>query len=235
LGSFVVAKTWQAATARAGQPEHTRRDAALYVDECHNFLTLPRSFDDMLAEAPRLPPLLVLATSTSPNSPKDLRDAVATNARNKIWLAISPDDARTLERHVTPQLSAHDLANLDARKRVEVTRRNSELPVAQWAPALIDTLLPEVRLHNLLTSSRRCLPTFIQPRQRRRFRPLLRPTFATRSPTSTSLPCFYMASLMCGHPARSGSPFIKGSRTPGSWLFLGSPHVGHAGTRALQR
>lgn len=42
LGSFVVAKTWQAATARASQPEHARRDAALYVDECHNFLTLPR-------------------------------------------------------------------------------------------------------------------------------------------------------------------------------------------------
>ncbi|NIR30577.1 MAG: alpha/beta hydrolase, partial [Gammaproteobacteria bacterium] len=31
----------------------------------------------------------------------------------------------------------------EVQRRLEVTRRNSELPPEQWAPALIDTLLPE--------------------------------------------------------------------------------------------
>jgi hypothetical protein len=34
LGSLVVARVWQAATARATQPEQSRKDATLYVDEC---------------------------------------------------------------------------------------------------------------------------------------------------------------------------------------------------------
>lgn len=38
LGSFVVAKTWQAAARRAAAGEHNRRDATLVLDECHNFL-----------------------------------------------------------------------------------------------------------------------------------------------------------------------------------------------------
>lgn len=33
LGSLLVGRVWQAATARAAQPEHTRRDATLYLDE----------------------------------------------------------------------------------------------------------------------------------------------------------------------------------------------------------
>ena len=51
LGSFVVAKVWQTATHRARLGQQARTDAALYVDECQNFLNLPRSFDEMLAEA----------------------------------------------------------------------------------------------------------------------------------------------------------------------------------------
>jgi hypothetical protein len=50
LGSFVVAKAWQTVTARARRGR-VRNDAALYLDECQNFLTLPGSMTDMLAEA----------------------------------------------------------------------------------------------------------------------------------------------------------------------------------------
>jgi hypothetical protein len=41
LGSFVVARVWQAATARARTGQPLRTPASLYVDECQNFLTLP--------------------------------------------------------------------------------------------------------------------------------------------------------------------------------------------------
>src|SRR5204863_7485854 len=51
LGSFVVARVWQAALARAGQPEQARADCALYVDEVHNYLNLPTPLEEMLAEA----------------------------------------------------------------------------------------------------------------------------------------------------------------------------------------
>ncbi|HZD37389.1 MAG TPA: hypothetical protein VE664_01985, partial [Actinomycetes bacterium] len=41
LGSFIVAKVWQAALDRAQQPEQVRADATLAIDECHNYLTDP--------------------------------------------------------------------------------------------------------------------------------------------------------------------------------------------------
>ena len=39
----MVAQVWQATTARATQPARRRRDAALVMDECQNFLHLPYS------------------------------------------------------------------------------------------------------------------------------------------------------------------------------------------------
>ena len=41
VGSFLVAATWQAASRRAGIPQHQRADAGLYIDECQNFLPCP--------------------------------------------------------------------------------------------------------------------------------------------------------------------------------------------------
>ncbi|WP_042373001.1 type IV secretion system DNA-binding domain-containing protein [Streptacidiphilus neutrinimicus] len=114
LGSFVVAKTWQAAARRAGAGEHTRRDATLVLDECHNFLTLPYPLEDMLAEARGYRLSLVLAHQNQAQLPADLREGISANARNKIFFNCSPEDARQLERHTAPLLTAHDLAHLGA-------------------------------------------------------------------------------------------------------------------------
>jgi hypothetical protein len=114
LGSFVVAKVWQAATARVRVNQDARADASLYVDECQNFLTLPRSFDEMLAEARGYRLSLVLAHQHLAQLPRELREAISANARSKVFFAASPEDARVLERHVAPELSAHDLAHLGA-------------------------------------------------------------------------------------------------------------------------
>ncbi len=51
LGSFVLARTWQAATARARTGQTARADCSVVLDEAHNFLTLPHSLEDILAEA----------------------------------------------------------------------------------------------------------------------------------------------------------------------------------------
>ncbi|MFD0530396.1 type IV secretory system conjugative DNA transfer family protein [Kitasatospora arboriphila] len=114
LGSFTVAKTWQAAARRAGTGEHARRDAALYLDECHNFLTLPYPLEDMLAEARGYRLSLVLAHQHLAQLPHDLREGISANARSKIVFNASPEDARDLERHTAPNLTAHDLSHLGA-------------------------------------------------------------------------------------------------------------------------
>jgi len=114
LGSFVLARVWQVAAARARQGQEQRVDAALVVDECQNFLLLPRSFDEMVAEARGYRLSLVLAHQHLAQLPGNLREAVSTNARSKVLFNLSPEDARGLERHVGPELSAHDLAHLDA-------------------------------------------------------------------------------------------------------------------------
>jgi hypothetical protein len=114
LGSFVVAKTWQAALERARSGEHARVDAALYIDEAHNFLHLPYRYEEMLAEARGYRLGLVLAHQHLAQLPPELREAAAANARSKVYFTTSPEDARHLEPHVTPELSAHDLSHLGA-------------------------------------------------------------------------------------------------------------------------
>jgi len=69
LGSFVLANLWQAVTHRARLGQAARVDAAVYIDECQNFLTLPRSLEEMLAEARGYHLSLVLAHQTWPRSP----------------------------------------------------------------------------------------------------------------------------------------------------------------------
>ncbi len=112
LGSFLVSRTWQAALARSAQPERSRVDAALYVDEAHNFLSVPSGFEELFAEARGYRLSLVLAHQHLSQLPAELRAAVAANARTKVWFTTSPEDARALERHTLPVLAAHDLAHL---------------------------------------------------------------------------------------------------------------------------
>nr|WP_307813707.1 DUF87 domain-containing protein [Streptomyces sp. N35] len=112
LGSFIVAKTWQSAAARARTPEGDRIDASLYIDECHNFLTLPYPLEDMLAEARGYRLSMGLAHQHLAQLPRDLREGISANARNKVFFNASPEDANALERHTLPTLTAHDLAHL---------------------------------------------------------------------------------------------------------------------------
>ncbi|UQA92178.1 type IV secretion system DNA-binding domain-containing protein [Streptomyces halobius] len=112
LGSFIVAGTWQAAAARARMPEHRRVDATLSIDEAHNFLNLPYPLEDMLAEARGYRLSMLLAHQHLAQLPRDLREGISANARNKVFFNASPEDANALERHTLPSLAAHDLAHL---------------------------------------------------------------------------------------------------------------------------
>jgi hypothetical protein len=129
LGSFVVARVWQAATARARIGQRLRAPASLYVDECQNFLTLPYRFEELLPEARGYGLALHLAHQHLGQLPAELHHALSANARTKVYFKVSPEDARLLERHVTPQLGAHDLAHLGAyQAAVRLVAGGTELP-----------------------------------------------------------------------------------------------------------
>ena len=114
LGSLILARVWQAATARAAIPADHRRDCQIVLDECQNFLTLASSLDTMLAEARKYRLSMVLAHQNLAQFPRDLLAAVSTNARNKVYFTCSPRDAKELSDHTLPELDAHDLSHLDA-------------------------------------------------------------------------------------------------------------------------
>ncbi len=114
LGSLILARVWQAATARASIPVEQRRDASIYLDEAQNFLTLASSLDSMLAEARKYRLSMVLAHQDLAQFPKELLAAASANARNKVYFSVAPEDARVLARHTLPELDEHDLAHLDA-------------------------------------------------------------------------------------------------------------------------
>ena len=114
VGSLVVARTWQATTARTRTPQRQRRDASLVIDECHNFLNLPYPIEDMLAEARGFRLAMTLAHQHLGQLPRELREGISTNARSKIFFNASPEDAHELARHTAPRLSDHDLAHLGA-------------------------------------------------------------------------------------------------------------------------
>ena len=103
---------WQAAVppreARRSRPPGCR----LYLDEFHNFLTLPYPMEDMLAEARGYRLSLIIAHQNLAQLPGDLREGISANARNKVFFTCSPEDARALTQHTTPQLTEHDLSHL---------------------------------------------------------------------------------------------------------------------------
>ncbi|MGW7514165.1 type IV secretory system conjugative DNA transfer family protein [Streptomyces sp. NPDC054796] len=114
MGSLVVARTWQATTRRASTAQSQRRDAGLYLDEAHNFLTLPYPLEDMLAEARSYRLSMTLAHQYLRQLPREVEEGTSTNARTKIFFNSSPEDARHLARHTQPRLTEHDLSHLDA-------------------------------------------------------------------------------------------------------------------------
>ena len=114
LGSVILARAWQTATHRARTGQAARSDCTLYIDECHNFLSLPHGMEDMLAEARSYRMSLVLVHQNLAQLSRELREGISANARSKIIFTCSPEDAHQLERHVQPSLSAHDLSHLGA-------------------------------------------------------------------------------------------------------------------------
>ena len=68
----------------------------------------------MLAEARAYRLAVTMAHQNLAQLPPDLRQGISANARSQVIFSVSPEDARDLEHHTAPVLTAHDLSHLDA-------------------------------------------------------------------------------------------------------------------------
>lgn len=111
IGSFLVAKLWQAVLARAAVPEEKRRDFFLFIDEFQHFLGISGPFADTLAQARSLRLSLTIANQHLGQLPRDLREAITSNARSRAVFQCGQDDAAYLAREFAP-LDAQALMTL---------------------------------------------------------------------------------------------------------------------------
>lgn len=101
-GSFLVARLWQAALARQSMREDERRDFLLYVDEFQSFLGMGGPFADALAQARGLRLSLTLANQHLGQLPREIRDAVAANARSRITFRCPASEAAAIAKEFPP-------------------------------------------------------------------------------------------------------------------------------------
>jgi len=111
LGAFVMSRIWQAATARSRRPENWRPDFNLYLDEFHDYLYLPQSIDEILAQARAYRLNLTLANQHLAQLHESTRQALTANARTRIAFQLGPDDARVVARDFEP-MTVHQLQSL---------------------------------------------------------------------------------------------------------------------------
>src|SRR5581483_12519305 len=105
LGSFLFTRIWQAAMARADRPEELRPDFNVYLDEFQNYLSLPQNIDDVLVEARGYHLDLALANQHLGQLQQTTRVALDANARTRVIFQCGQEDARHLERELSPELT----------------------------------------------------------------------------------------------------------------------------------
>lgn len=102
VGSFLVAKLWQAALARNAEAEDERQHFFLFLDEFQHFQAVDGPFADALAEARSLRLSLTIANQHLGQLPRELREAIGSNARSRAVFQCGQDDASYLAREFAP-------------------------------------------------------------------------------------------------------------------------------------
>jgi hypothetical protein len=117
FGSLIVAGFQAAAMQRAAEPEESRRDFHLYIDEFHNFGT--DAFASILSEARKFRLTLVLAHQYLAQLSDEVRDAVLGNVGSIACFRVGAGDAIALAK----ELSEYSPATLRSLARGEVCVR----------------------------------------------------------------------------------------------------------------
>jgi hypothetical protein len=232
VGSLLLACLLHTAGQRADLNEQDRLDASLILDEAHTFLHLPVGIDDALAQARALRLGLVLAHQHLGQLSARMAQAIDANARNKVFFALPPRDARELAHHVAPYFEAEDLQHRDAYGivcRLVIDGRDSEpftlatRPAPPAWPGRAATLRVAARDRGLpradratLANARRAGPALQTPH-------FDRPAEAMSSPLSVPNPLFGVEQEACGADAGRFDPAPlprrRGTDTDGDGLM----------------
>lgn len=114
LGSLVVALLWQAALERVSISAARRHPVMVYIDEVQDYLHLPGSLSDALAQARGLGVGFTLAHQHLGQLPPALESALLANARSRVSFTLSHKDARTLAQTSNGLLVPEDFTSLPA-------------------------------------------------------------------------------------------------------------------------
>ncbi len=137
LGCLVLTALWQAATERTALPIEQRTPFGLYVDEVQDFASAPIPWAEMFSQGRKYGLALSVAHQNLEQLPKELREAILSNARSQVLFALSPADARVMARSLEPAFTAADLQALDAHSvvaRLALDNGGSARPVTLRTP-----------------------------------------------------------------------------------------------------
>lgn len=112
LGSLLVGLTWVNALSRASIPAEKRHIVSLYIDELQDYLNLPTSFSDALAQARGLGLSITVAHQYRAQLDPDIRAGIDANCRNKISFGLQATDAGALASQSNGELETEDFTLL---------------------------------------------------------------------------------------------------------------------------
>jgi len=98
LGSLLVGQLWPLILARAAVEPSQRHVVSVFIDEVQDYLSLPGSLADALAQARSLGAAFHLAHQYRGQLPAALKAGIDANARNKIIFSLNAADAAELAR-----------------------------------------------------------------------------------------------------------------------------------------
>ena len=98
LGSLLVGQLWPLILTRAAVEPSRRHVVSVFIDEVQDYLSLPGSLADALAQARSLGAAFHLAHQYRGQLPAALKAGIDANARNKIIFSLSAADAAELAR-----------------------------------------------------------------------------------------------------------------------------------------
>lgn len=111
LGSLIVGLTWSLALSRAKIPLEKRHMVSVYIDELQDYLALPTSFSDALAQARGLGVAYTVAHQYRGQLQPDIKAGIDANCKNKIIFGLNSDDAKDMAAQA-PELQALDFMSL---------------------------------------------------------------------------------------------------------------------------
>ena len=110
LGMIILGKLVAAALARADSPAAQRHPFRVYVDECQNFTT--ETMASALAEGRKYGLALTLANQNLKQVDDKVLQTILANTGTKLFFRTSIDDAKCVEKYVSPLVAAEDLATM---------------------------------------------------------------------------------------------------------------------------